>query len=203
MQPPLPAPLLAFTAPPCRRDRGAAGRVVFGWMTDHMGITALTMFQCSTFVTGVSTALVPLAVGSSAIYVYSILFGLFAGAFIALMPVFVAEELSPKAVRRGMSVIYTVQTPSGAQRRQTRGRRMFLPQRADSGTVRRSLAGVACRRCPRRDDGLVHRLVRGCRALHGRGQPPAAGCALLQGSEGCVGNARFRWRQRGGHCGRG
>lgn len=93
----------------------SAGRVVFGWFTDHMGITALTMFQCSTSVTGLSTALVPLVVDSSAIYAYSVLFGLFAGAFIALMPVFVAEELSPQAVRRGMSVIYTVQTPSGAQ----------------------------------------------------------------------------------------
>ncbi len=86
------------------------GRVLLGRIGDSPRVSRLAVYQFSMSLCGLSLLLLPFSTSQAPIVVFSIVYGLFAGSFIALMPVIVTDLVGVAKLPAGLGLMYTVQT---------------------------------------------------------------------------------------------
>lgn len=84
------------------------GRLFFGHVSDYQWINRLYLYQTALLVMAVTTTLCPLATSYGGLIVYTILFGVFDGAFVALIAVLTGDIVGNSKLPSALGFLYLV-----------------------------------------------------------------------------------------------
>lgn len=85
------------------------GRLFFGRIADMKRVDRSLLYTSSMLITGVATILLPFARSYAAFICFAVAFGMFAGVFIAIMPIVVADYIGLSNLSQAMGLMYSIQ----------------------------------------------------------------------------------------------
>ena len=82
------------------------GRIFFGKLSEMHHVNRLYLYQFSTMVIGLSTALCPLATNYDGLVIYAVLFGFFDGCFVGQVPVITADVVGHEKLSQAVGNMF-------------------------------------------------------------------------------------------------